>query len=339
MYSKLFTKILDSSIWLEPHPTRIVWLTLLAVMDEDGMCQFASVVNLARRAIVTTEEASAALMVLESPDPHSSDPENDGRRVERVPGGWIVLNATKYKSIVSGSESRRLARERAQRYRDKKKNVTKRDGEENVTPKRDEMAKDNGTVTQLEKEKEKEKDEEKPSTLALTSIEVHAGVLELAERDLIQKKITDPRNKPFREALRKYYEQSAKMAMTWGGSEGKHFSEFLAANPLLTFADFETILDHRARSAVTHSERPRKWLPNATSYLNGPLDRYNKPLGGSINGKPEQTLSSAQRLHEKISRDAMGQPDVSGGGIDETRTIVGRLHSGTPTTCPIQRTG
>jgi hypothetical protein len=120
MYNKLFTKILDSSVWLEPHATRIVWLTLLAVMDEDGMCQFASVVNLARRAIVTTEEAGAALKVLESPDPHSSDPENDGRRIERVPGGWIVLNAVKYKSIVSGSESRRLARERAQRYRDKK---------------------------------------------------------------------------------------------------------------------------------------------------------------------------------------------------------------------------
>jgi hypothetical protein len=124
--------------------------------------------------------------------------------------------------------------------------------------------------------------------LALTSHEVHAGVFELAERDLIQKKITDPRNKPFREALREYYGQSAKMAMTWDGSEGKHFSEFLAANPLLTLADFETILNHRARSEVTHSERPRKWLPNATSYLNGPLDRYNKPLGGNSNAKPNR---------------------------------------------------
>ena len=27
MYSKLFNKILDCSIWLEPQSTRIVWIT------------------------------------------------------------------------------------------------------------------------------------------------------------------------------------------------------------------------------------------------------------------------------------------------------------------------
>jgi hypothetical protein len=34
MYNKLFTKILDSSIWLENHATVRVWITLLASMDE-----------------------------------------------------------------------------------------------------------------------------------------------------------------------------------------------------------------------------------------------------------------------------------------------------------------
>jgi hypothetical protein len=164
MYSKLFTKVLDSSIWLESHPTRIVWMTMLACMDEDGMCQFASVVNLARRAIVTTEEARQAVSILEAPDLDSSDPDNEGRRLERVPGGWIVLNATKYKEIVSGSESRRLARERAQKYRDKKKaGITpKRDEPKPITSpscdERDVVGQSNGVVTQLEKEKEKEKD-------------------------------------------------------------------------------------------------------------------------------------------------------------------------------------
>jgi hypothetical protein len=140
-------------------------------MDEDGMCHFASVVNLARRAIVTTEEARQAVSILEAPDPDSSDPDNEGRRLERVPGGWIVLNATKYKQIVSGSESRRLARERAQRYRDKKAGITpKRDEPKPVTspsPSRDErdaVGQSNGVVTQLEKEKDKETN--KTSTLA-----------------------------------------------------------------------------------------------------------------------------------------------------------------------------
>jgi len=139
MYNKLFTRILDSSIWLESHSTRIVWLTLLAAMDQDGMARFASGVNLARRAIVTPEEAAAALKVLESPDPHSSDRDNDGRRIERVPGGWIVLNASKYRAIVTANESSMLTKERAQRYRDRKRN--------NVT-KRDEVAERHGVITQ-----------------------------------------------------------------------------------------------------------------------------------------------------------------------------------------------
>jgi hypothetical protein len=56
MYNKLFTKILDSSIWLEPQATRLVWITLLAAMDEDGFCPFASGLNLARRAKMTPNE-------------------------------------------------------------------------------------------------------------------------------------------------------------------------------------------------------------------------------------------------------------------------------------------
>jgi hypothetical protein len=48
--NQLFAKILDSSIWLEDSDTRIVWITLLAVIDEDGMCRFASPANVAIRA-------------------------------------------------------------------------------------------------------------------------------------------------------------------------------------------------------------------------------------------------------------------------------------------------
>src|SRR3990167_5717123 len=101
MYNKLFTKILDSSIWLEPTPTRIVWLTFIAVMDETGFVQFASIANVAHRARVALEEAQEAIDCLEKPDGNSSDPDNEGRRIERVPGGWVVLNAEKHRSMVT----------------------------------------------------------------------------------------------------------------------------------------------------------------------------------------------------------------------------------------------
>jgi len=120
MYNKLFTKILDSSIWLQPTGTRIVWLTFIAVMDESGFVQFASVANVAHRAIVSVEEAQEAIRCLESPDPESSDPEHDGRRVERVPGGWIVLNAEKHRDLVTRAVAREQTASRVRKHREGK---------------------------------------------------------------------------------------------------------------------------------------------------------------------------------------------------------------------------
>lgn len=130
MYNKIFAKILDSSIWLEPDATRIVWLTCIAAMDEDGFVQFASVTNLARRANVSLKAALAAVARLESPDPESSDPDHDGRRLERVQGGWLVLNAAKYRELVTRAVSREQTRQRVQRFRARRK----RESNASVTP-------------------------------------------------------------------------------------------------------------------------------------------------------------------------------------------------------------
>ncbi len=119
MYNKLFTKILDSSIWLEPTPTRIVWVTFLAAMDEHGFVPFASVGNVAQRAVVTLDEARAAIGCLESVDPDSSDSANEGRRIERVPGGWVVLNAEKYRALATRAAQVENTRERVRRFREK----------------------------------------------------------------------------------------------------------------------------------------------------------------------------------------------------------------------------
>ncbi len=139
MYNKLFSKIVDSSIWLEPTPTRIVWLMFIAVMNEDGFVQFASVANVAHRARITDEESEQAIKILESPDPNSADEDNDGRRVEKVPGGWMILNASKYRDLVTREMQRAATRERVARHRSKLKGVTLCNAP--VTPR-------NGSVTQ-----------------------------------------------------------------------------------------------------------------------------------------------------------------------------------------------
>jgi hypothetical protein len=122
MYNKLFTKILDSSIWLEEDATRLVWITLIAAMDEDGLARFSSSANLAHRARVTLSVTERAISVLEAPDPNSASPEHEGRRIERVPGGWLVLNAPYYRDLVTRQVIREQTRVRVQRHREAKRN-------------------------------------------------------------------------------------------------------------------------------------------------------------------------------------------------------------------------
>lgn len=94
-FVKLHGSILDSSVWSLPHPTRIVWLTMLAMADEHGIVE-ASVDGLARRAVVTIDECRQALASFLGPDPMSRDG-GSGERIEKVPGGWLVLNHANYR--------------------------------------------------------------------------------------------------------------------------------------------------------------------------------------------------------------------------------------------------
>ena len=137
MYNKLFSKIVNSSVWLSPTDHRIVWITFLALMDQDGFVAIASIPNVAHTARVSLEAAQEAVLAFESPDPLDSTQEFEGRRVERVPGGWMVLNAPKYRAMATAENIREQTRLRTQVYRQRKAeagdaSVTHRI--ENVTP-------------------------------------------------------------------------------------------------------------------------------------------------------------------------------------------------------------
>jgi hypothetical protein len=120
MYNKLFSKIVDSSIWLAPDPVRLVWITFLAIMDEDGMVQLPTVANVSHRARVDLAAAEEAVKVLESPEPSTATDDDDGRRIEKVPGGWLVLNAKKYRDMATREIARESNRLRVARHRAKK---------------------------------------------------------------------------------------------------------------------------------------------------------------------------------------------------------------------------
>ncbi len=117
-FVKVYGTILDSSIWAEESPTRILWITMLAMADSTGYIE-AAVPGLQGRARITMAETEAALKVFESPDPHSKDQDDDGRRVEKAEGGWQLLNYQKYRDRRTESQIKRA--ERQQRYREKKR--------------------------------------------------------------------------------------------------------------------------------------------------------------------------------------------------------------------------
>ncbi len=130
-YVKLFSSILDSSLWERDLATKVVWITMLAMSDRDGLVS-ASVPGLARRAGVTTQECEAALAVFLSPDVHSRTKDFDGRRIAEVDGGWELLNFEKYRRLESAEDRREkdAERQRRKRLRDRDSHAVSRD----VTP-------------------------------------------------------------------------------------------------------------------------------------------------------------------------------------------------------------
>ena len=119
-YTKLFSSILDSTVWQESKETRIVWITMLVMKDRRQVVE-ASVPGLAKRAGVTIDEAEMALERLRTPDPYSRTQEHEGRRIENVDGGWLILNGERYRDKMSADEVRAYKAAKQKEYRKRKK--------------------------------------------------------------------------------------------------------------------------------------------------------------------------------------------------------------------------
>lgn len=118
-WTKLFSGILQSTVWQEPMPTKIVWITMLALKDSEGRVE-ASIPGLAHVAGVALEECEKALERFLSPDPYSRSKEHEGRRIREIEGGWQVLNHFKYRDEKSDYRREYNRRKQAE-YRAKKR--------------------------------------------------------------------------------------------------------------------------------------------------------------------------------------------------------------------------
>lgn len=115
-YVKLFADILASTVWDLPPPTKVVWITLLAMADRHGDV-LASLPGIAHLSRVSVDEARLALEQLSAPDPESRTKDHDGRRLMMIDGGWRILNYEKHRRRMSQDDQREKAAARQARRR------------------------------------------------------------------------------------------------------------------------------------------------------------------------------------------------------------------------------
>jgi len=126
-YTKLAKSILTSTLWMENDHTRICWLAMLAMADKNGEVQ-ASIPGLANIARIPVESARAAIARFQQPDPDSRTKDDEGRRIQEIKGGWLLINHAEYRNLASDEDRKIKAAERQKRFRDR---VTRNAG---VTP-------------------------------------------------------------------------------------------------------------------------------------------------------------------------------------------------------------
>jgi hypothetical protein len=127
-FSKLDSSITESSLWSEDLHVRIVFLSFLARKDETGFVSGARS-GLIRVCNVTAEQFDDAILKLSSPDIESKTPDFEGRRIAKIDGGYVVLNADKYRlPEETKKENHRLY---MQKWREEKESVKSREITEN----------------------------------------------------------------------------------------------------------------------------------------------------------------------------------------------------------------
>jgi len=117
-FTKLYNQIITSSIWSEDDKVRIMWITILASADPTGYVS-GSIPGMAAIARMDLQDAERSIRILSSPDQYSRSKEHEGRRLDEVDGGWLILNYAKYRAKRDPEKRRQQNREAQARYRRK----------------------------------------------------------------------------------------------------------------------------------------------------------------------------------------------------------------------------
>lgn len=109
-FFKLYATIFTGTLNAEPLPTRWLFVAMLSLADSTGLLQ-ATPRYLSSYANITPEEVAEGLDILQRPDPDSSTPDMDGKRiVMESPNVWRIVNFRKYYEMKRGEERKEYMR-------------------------------------------------------------------------------------------------------------------------------------------------------------------------------------------------------------------------------------
>jgi len=134
-YTPLFSSIVRSSIWDEDNTTRIVWITMLALTDSQGIVE-GSVPGMAHMARVSIAECELAIQTLSNPDLYSRTEDHEGRRIKAIDGGWQIYNLAKYRQKAKSRAEymRKYREEKKKNQKEKKETLNINTNTNKVTP-------------------------------------------------------------------------------------------------------------------------------------------------------------------------------------------------------------
>lgn len=116
-WTPIFSTLVDSSVWLESDLVCKVWVTMLALKNRDQVVPF-NAFQLGRKCNKDEAEVLEALKVLSSPDTKRLEPQAfEGRRIEKVDGGWRILNGKFYEDHMRALNRRSYKAEKQAEYR------------------------------------------------------------------------------------------------------------------------------------------------------------------------------------------------------------------------------
>lgn len=119
MFGKIFTRLWHATLYGQPV-NQLVFIYLICHADSSGTVEVVPEA-IAGDTGLPLEAVTTALEFLEQPDPRSSSPEHEGRRIVRIGTGcmWHVVNYEKYRGMRDADDRRRQTRESVRRHRER----------------------------------------------------------------------------------------------------------------------------------------------------------------------------------------------------------------------------